>query len=97
MNHKHERKKCYQFILSIRPKQKLTQIQENFLFRENLEEGLFGNWIIRSDSELRIKLILSELEKKFPYLGTNLMPYSLEKREIIKKKELKKYVVRPVR
>ena len=93
MNHKHERKKIYQYILSIKPKQRLTQNQESFLFRENLEEGLFQNWIIRSGSELRIKLILSELEQKFPYLGTNMMPYSLEKREIIKKKELKSYAV----
>jgi len=94
MNHKHERKKYYQYILSIKPKQRLTQNQEALLFKENLEEGLFGNWIIRSESELRIKLILSELEKKFPYLGSNIMPFSLEKREIKRKeKELKSYAV----
>ena len=93
MNHKHERKKIYQYVLVIQPKLKLTQNQEALLFKENLEEG-FGNWIIRSESKLRIELILSELEKKFPYLGTNLMPYSLTKREIKqKKKELKSYAV----
>ena len=94
MNYKHERKKCYQFILSVRPKQRLTQNQEAWLFKENLEEGLFQNWIIRSESKLRIELILSELEKKFPYLGSNIMPFSLEKREIKRKeKELKSYAV----
>ena len=94
MNHKHERKKIYQYILSIKPKQRLTQNQEALLFKENLEEGLFQTWIIRSNSELRIKLILNELEKKFPYLGSNLMPFSLEKREIIKKKEMIEYAVK---
>jgi len=78
-------KKEYQYVLSIKPKQRLTQNQEAWLFKENLEEGLFQNWIIRSESKLRIELILSELEKKFPYLGSNIMPFSLEKREIIKK------------
>jgi len=94
MNHKHERKKIYQYVLVIQPKLKLTQNQEALLFKENLEEGLFGEWIIRSESKLRIELILSELEKKFPYLGSNIMPFSLEKREIKRKeKELKSYAV----
>ena len=95
MNHKHERKKIYQYVLVIQPKLKLSQNQEALLFKENLEEGLFGEWIIRSESKLRIELILSELEKKFPYLGSNIMPFSLEKREIKrKKKELKSYAVK---
>ena len=94
MNHKHERKKIYQYVLVIQPKLKLTQNQEALLFKENLEEGLFGEWIIRSESKLRIELILSELEKKFPYLGSNIMPFSLEKREIIKKKEMIEYAVK---
>lgn len=73
--------KQFEFILTIEPKQKLSQEQDSFLFKNGLEKvGRTGLYSKKTTNFLDMFLCLDSMENDSPYLGLSQLRYTLVKK-----------------
>lgn len=76
------KEKSFQFVLSIMPSEKLTPEQDSFLFKEGIEKIPRTDYYVKkSKNFLSMFLALESLENDSPFLGLNLIPYTLIKKQ----------------
>lgn len=83
VNKVHPKKQKFEFILTILPREELTEEQQTGLFKNGVEKVSNHNLYTRKGTNwLNMFLALDTLEHESSYLGLSQIPYTLVKKEI---------------
>lgn len=82
VNKPHPKKKQFEFILTIEPKEELTEEQDSSLFKNGIQKiprtGIYSR---KSFNFLTLFLVLDSLENDNPFLGLSQLEYTVTKKE----------------